>query len=285
MRNEDSLLARACDTLAGYLALGNETIASDRVCFVRNHAARDIYDANHGARVRAASEQEIKAVLSHAEKIFAGFGHRRFDCDPFTPPAFEARLLLEGYRADAILQLILEGSLRVSPPRLDIRLARTDADWEALRRLIRMDHQETAQRERRPAYSETLSAQMTEIKRAKCPPLRFWIARVGGVDVAFFSSWPGENGVGLVEDLFTHPEFRRRGVATGLVARAVEDARERGADQVVIGARPEDTPRRMYASMGFRPLCVTRQYLKTCGRTSARALESPQSGTAPGGGE
>ena len=213
--------------------------------------------------MRAASEQEIKAVLSHAEKIFAGFGHRRFDCDPFTPPAFEARLLLEGYRADAILQLILEGSLRVSPPRLDIRLARTDADWEALRRLIRMDHQETAQRERRPAYSETLSAQMTEIKRAKCPPLRFWIARVGGVDVAFFSSWPGENGVGLVEDLFTHPEFRRRGVATGLMARAVEDARERRADQVVIGARPEDTPRCMYGSMGFRPLCVTRQCLKT----------------------
>jgi GNAT superfamily N-acetyltransferase len=91
--------------------------------------------------------------------------------------------------------------------------------------------------------------------------------------------------VGLVEDLFTHPEFRRRGIATGLVARAVEDARERGADQVLIGARPEDTPRRMYASMGFRPLCVTRQYLKTCGRTSARALESPQSGTVPGGGE
>jgi GNAT superfamily N-acetyltransferase len=223
--------------------------------------------------VRAASQPEIDAVLSRAEELFAGFGHRRFDCDPFTPAAFEARLILEGYGADAILQLILEGSLRASPPRVDIRLARAEADWEVLGRLIRMDHQETAERERRLVYSETVTAQMIEVKRSKCPPLRFWIAGVGGVDVAFLSSWPGENGVGLVEDLFTHPEFRRRGIASGLVARAVEDARERGADQVVIGARPEDTPRRMYASMGFRPLCVTRQYLKT--------LKTPADGPRP----
>jgi GNAT superfamily N-acetyltransferase len=263
MHTEDGLLARACHTRAGYLALGNETISSDRVCFVRNRAAPIIYDANHGTRVRAASGPEIDAVLSCAEELFAGFGHRRFDCDPFTPAAFEARLVLEGYRADAELQLILEGLLRASPPRVEIRLARSDADWEVLGRLVRMDHQETAERERRPVYSEIVSAQMVETKRAKCPPLRFWIAQVGGVDAAFLSGWPGENGVGLVEDLFTHPELRRRGVATALLVRAVDDARERGAGAVVIGARPEDTPRRMYAAMGFQPLCVTRQYLKT----------------------
>ncbi len=263
MRTEDGLLARACHTRAGYLALGNETITSDPVRFVRNRAAPSIYDANHGTRVRAASEPEIDAVLSHAEELFAGFGHRRFDCDPFTPAAFEARLVLEGYRANPELQLILEGSLRASPPPVEIRLARSDTDWELLGRLIRMEHQETAERERRPVYSEIVSAQMIETKRAKCPPLRFWIAQVGGVDAAYFSGWPGENRVGLVEDLFTHPEFRGRGVATALIARAVEDARARGADAVLIGAAPEDTPRRMYAAMGFRPLCVTRSYLKT----------------------
>jgi len=263
MRTQDGLLARACQTRSGYLALASETIASDRAHFVRNRSAPSIYDANHGTRVRAASEPEIDAVLSRAEELFAGFGHRRFDCDPFTPSAFEARLALEGYRPSAELQQILEGSLRASPPRIEIRLARSDADWQVLGRLIRMDHRETAERERRPAYPEIVSAQMIGTKRAKCPPLRFWIAQIGGIDAAFLSSWPGENGVGLLEDLFTHPEFRGRGVATALMARAVEDARERGAAEVLIAARPEDTPRLMYAAMGFRPLCVSRSYLKT----------------------
>jgi GNAT superfamily N-acetyltransferase len=277
VRIEDGLLARACETLAGYLALGNETIASDRARFVRNRAASSIYDANHGTRVRAESEREIEAVLSAAEELFAGFGHRRFDCDPFTRAAFEARLVLEGYREEATLQLILEGSLRASPPRVEIRLARGDADWRILRRLIRLDHQETAEREQRPVYAESVSRQMTEVKRAKCPPLRFWIAQVGEVDAGFLSSWPGENGVGLVEDLFTVRELRRRGIAAALMVRAVEDARERGADLVLIGARPADSPRHIYASMGFRPLCVTRSYLKTLaagGRSSVGAIES-----------
>jgi hypothetical protein len=77
-------------------------------------------------------------------------------------------------------------------------------------------------------------------------------------------------------------------LATAPMARTVEDARERGADAVLIGARPEETPRHMVASMGFRSLCVTRAYLKTLaagGRTSVRSVESRGSRRAPGGGQ
>ena len=66
--------------------------------------------------------------------------------------------------------------------------------------------------------------------------------------------------MGKVEDLFTDPDFRGRGVASALIASAVADARERGAGPVLVGARPDDTPRLMYAAMGFRPLCLTRAY-------------------------
>jgi hypothetical protein len=31
---------------------------------------------------------------------------------------------------------------------------------------------------------------------------------------------------------------------------------------VLIGARLDDTPKHMYAAMGFRPLCVRRAYVK-----------------------
>jgi GNAT superfamily N-acetyltransferase len=98
---------------------------------------------------------------------------------------------------------------------------------------------------------------MVATKQAKAPDLRFWLARADGTGCAFLSSWPGANGVGKVEDLFTHPDFRHRGIATALIVHCVRDARERGAGPVLIGALPNDTPMRMYAAMGFRPFCVT----------------------------
>jgi GNAT superfamily N-acetyltransferase len=99
-------------------------------------------------------------------------------------------------------------------------------------------------------------------KRVKAPDLRFWLARVDDTDAAFFSSWPGPEGVGIVEDLFTRPEFRRRGIATALIAHSVADARERGAGPVAISARVNDSPKYMYAALGFRPSCISRSYLK-----------------------
>jgi GNAT superfamily N-acetyltransferase len=71
--------------------------------------------------------------------------------------------------------------------------------------------------------------------------------------------------VGVVEWLFTRPDQRRRGVAKALVAHAVADARARGAGAVLIGpdGGAYDLPRRFYATLGFRPLCVTRIYTRS----------------------
>ena len=93
------------------------------------------------------------------------------------------------------------------------------------------------------------------------PAGRLWLARVDGRDGAHLSSWPGENGVGKHEDLLTHPALGNRGVALAVIHHGVWDARERGAGPVVIGARPEDTPKRLYARLGFRPFCVCRSWL------------------------
>lgn len=261
MSASPELVRRACETYEAYFALGNECVDEGQLRFVRNRSAPEVFDANHVSRVSASASQEIDRVLARAGEVFEGFGHRCFHVGPFTPPAFEARLCLEGYEEDAALQMLLEGELRAEPRALDIRLARSDAAWEAVRRLTRLDHEEQARLQARPPYPEELASTMTRVLRAKQPALRFWLAREDGVDCGFFSSLAGENGVGMVEDLFTHPGFRRRGIATALVAHAVADARARGAGPILIGARPADTPKHLYARLGFRPLCVTRNYL------------------------
>jgi GNAT superfamily N-acetyltransferase len=254
----DGLLRRVYETLQGYYELGCEVIDDPLARFVRNRDAPRVYDANFTHSVRAATEPEIVAVLEHADDVYEGLGHRVFHIDPWTPPAFEARLVLEGFALEDELELLLESDLVIAdePPPVAIRPVASDDDWAVVRRLTRLDDEERAHRRRHPLWDEDVTTEMVATKRAKAPYLRFWLARTDGVDCAYLSSWPGANGVGKVEDLFTHPDFRHRGVATALIAHCVGDARARGAGPVLIGALLNDTPMHMYAAMGFRPFCV-----------------------------
>jgi len=255
---DEELLRRAYETLQGYYELGCEVIDERLARFVRDRNAPRIYDVNLVHSVRAATERDADAVLARADEVFAGLPHRVFHIDPWTPPAFEARLVLEGFAFEDELELLLESDLALEdePPAVEIRCVDSDADWAVVRRLARLDHEETALRRLHPVWDEDVTTEMVATKRAKAPDLRFWLARSDGVDCAFLSSWPGANGVGKVEDLFTHPDFRHRGIATALIAHCVGDARARGAGPVLIGALLNDTPMHMYAAMGFRPFCV-----------------------------
>jgi GNAT superfamily N-acetyltransferase len=264
---DEDLLRRAYETLQGYYELGCEVRDESLVRFVRNVDAPRIYDVNFAAFVRAGTRHEIASVLDRADDLFDGLPHRVFRIDPWTPPAFEAELVLEGFAFEDELQLLLEGDLQVvhNPPPIEIRLVESDEDWSTVRRLARLDHEEQARRQVHPLWDEAVTSEMVATKRAKAPALRFWLARAGEADCAFLSSWPGADGVGKVEDLFTDPDFRHRGIATALIVHCVGDARARGAGPVLIGALPNDTPMRMYAAMGFRPFCVTHRGRKVSG--------------------
>jgi hypothetical protein len=139
--DEATLLGRVFATLDGYYELGSEVTHEPLVRFVRNQAAPRIYDANHASSVRAASDKEIGTVLARADEVFAGLAHRQVRCDAWTPPAFEARLVLDDYERETELQLLLGGDLRLPsvPPGIEIRLVADDNDWESLQRLTRLD--------------------------------------------------------------------------------------------------------------------------------------------------
>jgi GNAT superfamily N-acetyltransferase len=54
-----------------------------------------------------------------------------------------------------------------------------------------------------------------------------------------------------VNSVFVYPEYRRRGIARGLMDLTLAWARERGCSQVRL--RASDQGRPLYASLGFRP--------------------------------
>ncbi len=258
----DTSLSPLCATLAGYFELGNQSFERAGGLFVRNAECPTIYDANQVAAVRGiATPEQIDLLLAEIEQVFAGLNHRKVRCDPLTPPAFEARLVAEGYGATSELVMLLEGELRTRPREAALRPVETEDDWTTLERLTRLDHEEMTQRRGVPVYRELVTREMVATRRAKAPSVRFWLAQEDGTDCAFLSAWPGVHGVGQVENLFTQPEFRGRGIATALIARCVEDARERGAGPILIGAEPDDTPKAMYAALGFTPVLVVREYL------------------------
>jgi GNAT superfamily N-acetyltransferase len=260
-----TLLEQVCDTVAGFLQLGNEVFTAEGATFVRNRNCPRRYDANHVTGVRCTTPEQIERLLARADTEFAEYGHRRFDVDPLTPAAFVARLALKDFSFSESVQLVLDGELRAAPPPHHIRLVESDADWAAYGALQAADWREATAKQRR-GYAADIAAEFVGSKRLKTPAARFWLADIDAVTCAYACSWEGTSGVGMVEDLFTLPAYRHRGLATALIAHAVADIRARDVHSIVIGADTADTPKHMYAAMGFQPLLLTRQYIRHIAR-------------------
>ncbi len=255
------LARRALAVNQAFLALGNERFEADGASFVRNRSVPRIRDANHVALVTASAREEIDRLLECAEREFTGFPHRRFDLDFATPPTFEARLAYDGYQRNDALVMALEGELAGEAKPHDIRLIEDEAAWDAYAALHDIDWREYTERLGRTG-EEWVAEEMYRARRAKSPPVCYWLAWVNGEPRAYCASWGGIDGVGQVEDLFTHPDFRHRGLAATLIHHCVADCREHGAGPVVIVCDPADTPKEMYAAMGFQPVAIKRNYWK-----------------------
>jgi GNAT superfamily N-acetyltransferase len=263
-----SSIAAAADVNSANFMLGNETVEMACATFVRSIDTPNIYDANHATNVRARTPAQIDELLAALDREFQHSGHRRFDVDYRTPPEFTARLALEGgFERDDALILLLEGDLHGSPPACDIRPLLTDANWETYWELMLQDWNEHNERRKR-SVSEEIARQMWRAKKRKQPPVQYWLAYEGERAVAYFNSWEGVDGVGQVEDLFTHPEYRKRGIATALIHHCVAQARAKGAGPVVIVADPTDTPKNIYVRMGWRPAAVVSHLIKQVGATT-----------------
>jgi GNAT superfamily N-acetyltransferase len=250
-------------TLARYNALGLELQVEPLATFGRDPHRPDVWDANFVRAARASTPDEVDQLLERIEVVYAGLTHRQLRIDLDTPDPVEARLALDGWTLDLTLQHLLIGDLAdPGPPTDGLRIDAVvdERDWDDMYTVTRLDHLEEAVKAKRDPWPEELSRHMVGHKRRKAPEMQPWLARVGDEPVGMFSSMPGVDGVGLVEDLFVAGPVRGRGIAQTLIARATADARDRGAGPVIIGSLVDDWPRKLYARMGFRPLFLERSW-------------------------
>lgn len=253
-------LAAVLDAFDEYHTLGVSVAERHGALFVRDSRCPFIYDANHVRRIRT-PERELDALLTEAGHWFAELPYRSFRTDPLTPPYVEARLALDGYEPRDELLMRLDREVQGARATPDIREVLSEDDWRAWWELKELSLREDG-------IWETTGATWLDYTRRKCPPVRYFLARDSARPTGFFSVFVA-HGVGYLEDLYVRPEYRLRGIATALVARCVRAARERAAAVTFLPALVADSPKRMYATMGFRPIALVRSYSK-------RVREEPQ---------
>jgi GNAT superfamily N-acetyltransferase len=257
-----SVIEKIAATYTWQKALGHEVQDTGLCRIVRNLDLPLIWDANHVSLIRATSEEGLASVFQDEADLLGNCGHSVVHVDPLTPPLVEARLAAADYEDQTpILQMVLSGDLKVEPTSLDIRPVTQEEDWSSLGEMIHENFVETG-----PALSTDVALDISHgllaANRLKAADFRFYIARIDGQDCGYGGGGLCPDGMGIVEDIFTRPGFRHRGVATAVIARAVTFSRSRGAGDVLIGTSASDTVKHLYGALGFRPVCITRKYVK-----------------------
>jgi GNAT superfamily N-acetyltransferase len=237
-----------------FWSLGADVLALDGATAVRHPAAPGHPLGTFLCRLR--TDDAAGALAEFARST--GAPCPRVLVDPDTPSAVEAHLALHGWHLGVVLQLVLPADAAVAVPRGAVRPVTDDAGWAHVRRLFRIDHLEEDARLERTARSEADTAAAVALRRGL--GVTYLLAERSGEVAGCIASWPGDAGIGMVEDVFVHPDHRRQGVATDLLRHAVGHTRAYGAGPVLIGAEVDDTPKHLYARFGFRPAVVARSY-------------------------
>jgi GNAT superfamily N-acetyltransferase len=225
--------------------------------------------------------EDVPTALASGERR-TGAMLRRVLVDPDTPPAAEAHLALHDWRLDVQLQLVLPAGVPVDAPTVAVRPVVDESGWAHVHRPFRLDHREEDDRLGRPARPEQATASAVTLRRGLGPTVTYLLAELHGAVAGCIAAWPGDSGTGVIEDVFVHPDHRHHGVATDLLRHAVAHARAHGAGPVLIGAEVGDTPKHLYARFGFRPVAVTRSYLRPVLDRNARPVTAGPAGPGTG---
>jgi GNAT superfamily N-acetyltransferase len=242
--------------------LGNTQIAAAHCHIVADQAHPDVWDSNHADEVTARSEGEIESVFEAMDEHLSHTPWRVVHTDCFTPDAFLARLALEDFEERPVtIQMALQGELTDQGAAIDLRPVTTDADWEALLRLVLADHAE-GRRTGGLDLSPEFSVAKVASYRAKSDAYHFHLAMRVGIPVAYGAYAVAPNGAGMIEDLFTLQSARRRGIATAMIAAFTDRLRDDGCHAVFLGALAAEQPKYLYARLGFRPVMLARAWVR-----------------------
>ncbi|KCZ46417.1 MULTISPECIES: GNAT family N-acetyltransferase [unclassified Hyphomonas] len=263
MTSIHDLAKRACETYQFHASIGMDVIEENFCSSLQDTERAEVWDRNRIIDMTARTAAEIDQMMEFASSRTKLVGYSYIFATPFTSPAIIARLLLDDYQEQTpIIQMVLQSEVSVRRPAgFRIKPVSTDGDWRYLHDLVRADHTEGAR-----TQGHILDAEVTrgivEGYRGKSGPCQFFLGFLDDALCAYGSATIAPNGMGMIEDLFTLPAFRRRGIATALISAFAERLRQASCEEILIGSMATEPPKVLYQKIGFHPVCVTRSFLK-----------------------
>jgi GNAT superfamily N-acetyltransferase len=246
--------------------LGAVQIASSHCHIVVDPAHPDVWDSNHADEVTAQTDAEIDAVFAAMDEHLGHTSWRVIHADAFTPDVFLARLALDDFEVrNVTIQMALRGMPKDRGARIELRPVVGHAEWSALSRLVLANHAEGRTTSGVDVPAE-ITAGLVSGYRAKSRAYHFHLVVEDGAPVAYGAYAAAPDKVGMIEDLFTLPSARQRGVATAMIAAFVDRLLWDGCQTVFIGALAAERPKHLYARLGFRPVGIARTWVKRAGR-------------------
>lgn len=188
-------------------------------------------------------------ALALAERHLADLPFRHLTLeDQETGPTLEERFAAAGWKVDCELTMVLGGA---ADREVDTAEVLEPAREEVLELMWRW-RRETPPPEESPDAERQLTELWDREWRARNARLLGIRGRSGAL--AAIAALYSDGVIAEVQDVYTVPEERRRGLARLLVSRAVELAAENGSELTFIVADDRDWPKQLYSRLGFEPV-------------------------------
>jgi GNAT superfamily N-acetyltransferase len=246
--------ARVAAARRWFRALGHRANEADGVTVVATPEHPTVWEANWAAAGAGATPGDVFAAL---DRWFGGSPWRVVYTDALTPPAVEAALALADFTATGALIEMAAVAPPVAPRPAIVPV--DAANWDRLASLVAQDHREGA---RTGPHDPAVASGLLEGMRRRLDACAYWLIEVDGEAAGYGLTAICPHGLGLIEDLFTAPAWRGRGLMSGFIAAMTERLLDAGCDAVFLDAFAEAAPKRLYARLGFAPVAVTRQWVR-----------------------
>lgn len=241
---------------------GHRPVETADAIIVATPADPDVWDANFALPRPGGDPGELIAALDAA---MPHSDWRVVFTDALAAPEVSAALALAGFtQGPPLIEMVARGPITPPhpPPPITLHAVADDRDWAEMVPLIHADH---AEGKRTGVVTDAVSDGLIAQMRERVPAGSFALIRHEGKAVGYGLMLACPGGLGLIENLFTRPEARGRGIMSAFIAAASERLRARGCGPIFLDALAGEQAKHLYARLGFQPIALSHCWTRRIG--------------------